>query len=169
MENLEVCAICLGDIDHSDSDEPITETICNHVFHEECLNEWLERSGCCPYCRHILKDDFEVFTYGIHLNTISRLLNRRINLRKARWNLTLTNNKLYLQKVNTNTNVYQPLKTIEIDLKKVKYFKTGYDFIVLHMIKPNGKVFNKTIFFNKPAEAGLFLDYIMENVRGIVN
>ena len=169
MENYNVCAICLGDIDHSDSEEPIVETVCDHLFHEECLDEWMERSACCPYCRHILNDEFEVFTYGIHLNTISRLLNKRINLRKTKWCVTLTDNKLHLQKVNKNINNYQPLKTIEIDLKKVKHFKSGHDFLILHILKPNGKFYNKTIFFSKPAEAGLFFDHIMNNIRAIVN
>lgn len=169
MENYNVCAICLGDIDHSDSEEPIVETVCNHLFHEECLDEWMERSACCPYCRHILNDEFEVFTYGIHLNTISRLLNKRINLRKTKWCVTLTDNKLHLQKINKNINNYQPLKTIEIDLKKVKHFKSGHDFLILHILKPNGKFYNKTIYFSKPAEAGLFFDHIMNNIRAIVN
>ena len=27
------------------------KTICNHIFHKDCLEVWLNRHENCPYCR----------------------------------------------------------------------------------------------------------------------
>lgn len=45
------CPIC---IDAFDADSPIRETGCGHVFHEECLQDWLRRARTCPLCREDL-------------------------------------------------------------------------------------------------------------------
>uniref|UniRef100_A0A7S0PTJ0 RING-type domain-containing protein n=1 Tax=Asterionellopsis glacialis TaxID=33640 RepID=A0A7S0PTJ0_9STRA len=49
-ENLETtCAICL---DNFEDGELINDTPgCQHVFHKECLLEWLDRHDICPCCR----------------------------------------------------------------------------------------------------------------------
>src|SRR5579863_5026519 len=41
------CSICLGEA--SDM-----TTVCNHSFHQSCIDEWLEGYDTCPYCRHLL-------------------------------------------------------------------------------------------------------------------
>lgn len=41
------CPICLDKI--SDGDKKIIK--CSHIFHEECINKWFERSHQCPLCR----------------------------------------------------------------------------------------------------------------------
>ena len=165
MESNPVCAICLDEINYEDCEEPIIETICNHVFHEECFNEWAERSSSCPYCRQILTNEFDIFTYDIHLNNLSLLFKKRINLMKKKWSLTITDNKLDLQRYVKNTNRYQVLKTLEIEFKKIKWFKCGNDFLILHIIKPNGKFYNKTLYFSKKAETGVFFDHLMNKLK----
>ncbi len=46
------CAICLESFD------PLSEVkqlpICHHVFHINCLTEWLLRHGNCPMCRTVI-------------------------------------------------------------------------------------------------------------------
>ena len=41
-----VCSICLDETDMSE----IESTICGHVFHRRCLQDWWERRYTCPMC-----------------------------------------------------------------------------------------------------------------------
>ena len=43
------CSICIDTI--LDTDKMVTS--CNHIFHKECLNKWLQINNQCPYCRTI--------------------------------------------------------------------------------------------------------------------
>ena len=45
VEDNDMCFIC--------QDEINTKISCNHYFHEECTNRWIEESNnnTCPYCR----------------------------------------------------------------------------------------------------------------------
>ena len=48
-----VCSICLEDFEDAD---PVRETICHHVFHSCCLEQWLmKRRSHCPLCQGDLK------------------------------------------------------------------------------------------------------------------
>ncbi|KAJ1071040.1 hypothetical protein K5549_015313 [Capra hircus] len=42
------CAVCLTDLVPGD---PIRPLPCKHVYHLDCINEWLGRSLTCPLCR----------------------------------------------------------------------------------------------------------------------
>ncbi|KAL4449773.1 hypothetical protein ABPG74_008146 [Tetrahymena malaccensis] len=42
------CSICLIEFI---SQEKIRQTICNHTFHSQCLNDWLQKNDNCPICR----------------------------------------------------------------------------------------------------------------------
>jgi len=46
----DVCSICLCDINLI-----YTTTGCNHIFHTECINNWIKDNETCPVCRTILK------------------------------------------------------------------------------------------------------------------
>ena len=58
MSKPERCAICLED---ETVEKPLTATCgevplwqerdCGHAFHEDCLDQWLEKSETCPICR----------------------------------------------------------------------------------------------------------------------
>jgi hypothetical protein len=43
------CAICLENFDSLSDVKQLP--ICHHVFHTNCLTEWLLRHGNCPMCR----------------------------------------------------------------------------------------------------------------------
>lgn len=50
--NLQVnpsCAICLENFDSSSEVKQLPT--CHHIFHTNCLTEWLLRHGNCPMCR----------------------------------------------------------------------------------------------------------------------
>ncbi|XP_075692886.1 E3 ubiquitin-protein ligase Praja-2 isoform X2 [Rhinoderma darwinii] len=54
-QNLEgqeqCCAICCSEYM---KDEILTELPCHHLFHKPCVTLWLQKSGTCPVCRHVL-------------------------------------------------------------------------------------------------------------------
>jgi hypothetical protein len=46
-EQLETeCSICLQACEQN-----IVETECKHIFHEECIDQWIKQSCSCPMCR----------------------------------------------------------------------------------------------------------------------
>ncbi|NWR56155.1 PJA2 ligase, partial [Bucorvus abyssinicus] len=47
----QCCIICCSEYVR---DEIITELPCHHLFHKACITLWLEQSGTCPVCRHVL-------------------------------------------------------------------------------------------------------------------
>ncbi|MBN3315224.1 PJA2 ligase, partial [Atractosteus spatula] len=47
----QCCAICCCEYI---KDEIATELPCHHVFHKTCVSLWLQKSGTCPVCRHVL-------------------------------------------------------------------------------------------------------------------
>ncbi|XP_023799305.1 E3 ubiquitin-protein ligase Praja-2 isoform X1 [Cyanistes caeruleus] len=47
----QCCTICCCDFVEG---EIITELPCHHLFHKPCVTLWLQRSGTCPVCRHVL-------------------------------------------------------------------------------------------------------------------
>lgn len=51
------CSICLGE--YEPDDVVLAPTTCPHIFHKECILDWLERPGntACPCCRVIITDE----------------------------------------------------------------------------------------------------------------
>ncbi|XP_052634556.1 E3 ubiquitin-protein ligase Praja-2 [Harpia harpyja] len=47
----QCCTICCSEYV---KDEIITELPCHHLFHKTCITLWLQKSGTCPICRHVL-------------------------------------------------------------------------------------------------------------------
>ena len=48
------CSICLEEFEDN---ETISKTSCNHMFHETCLETWLNTNTKCPFCRNTLKEE----------------------------------------------------------------------------------------------------------------
>mmetsp|Transcript_59857 Transcript_59857/g.160424 ORF Transcript_59857/g.160424 Transcript_59857/m.160424 type:complete len:102 (+) Transcript_59857:242-547(+) len=47
------CQICLDD--YADGDE-LRTLPCNHVFHKQCVDQWLQlKSNSCPTCRLLIE------------------------------------------------------------------------------------------------------------------
>ena len=46
---LVTCSICCENIDFSN--EEISVLNCGHLFHQTCLQQWLDTSSTCPDCR----------------------------------------------------------------------------------------------------------------------
>ncbi|XP_069082484.1 E3 ubiquitin-protein ligase Praja-2 [Pleurodeles waltl] len=47
----QCCAICCSEYI---KEEVLTELPCRHFFHKPCVTVWLQKSGTCPVCRHVL-------------------------------------------------------------------------------------------------------------------
>ena len=43
------CVICLENLDANDHGKMLPN--CGHVFHQECIDEWLNKKTSCPLCR----------------------------------------------------------------------------------------------------------------------
>ena len=48
QEQDENCPMCM---DVFAKDEDIMQVTCGHVFHNDCVKEWLKKSNTCPKCR----------------------------------------------------------------------------------------------------------------------
>ncbi|CAD8157294.1 unnamed protein product [Paramecium octaurelia] len=46
------CGICLDPLCNQ---QPIKSTPCNHIFHVNCIQQWLQKNQFCPFCRFDLK------------------------------------------------------------------------------------------------------------------
>lgn len=47
--NRERCSICYNNIKYGDIVRKLT---CNHLFHQNCVDTWLEDKSTCPLCRY---------------------------------------------------------------------------------------------------------------------
>lgn len=75
--NVELCSICLDDLD----DKELYELNCNHIFHRECIQRWLMTSTICPLCRaHVDPDpryvDDQILSEAqrLHIATLCNVL-----------------------------------------------------------------------------------------------
>ena len=56
---LDVCSICLGQLENSQFKYKLP---CGHTFHRDCIDRWLKVKPNCPYCRkYAIYDDDTMF------------------------------------------------------------------------------------------------------------
>ena len=48
----DVCSVCLVTASKGDR---VYELVCNHMFHQKCIEPWFEKSTQCPNCRRELQ------------------------------------------------------------------------------------------------------------------
>lgn len=48
----ESCSICLGSF--TEEEQVRRLPVCSHVFHQECIDAWLERKRECPNCKNTI-------------------------------------------------------------------------------------------------------------------
>ena len=54
------CSICLDNIEDIDNHKNIRKLRCGHMFHKECIDEWLHDHSTCPYCRCYINSSINV-------------------------------------------------------------------------------------------------------------
>lgn len=67
-ETISNCEICHDAINNGDIIRIIN--ICNHSFHQECIDAWLENNNTCPYCRGNVLNQTPI---DVHSETIDDL------------------------------------------------------------------------------------------------
>jgi hypothetical protein len=102
-----LCSICLENLEAENIS--IIETTCNHIFHDQCLNIWLDNHNTCPCCRTIINDlpniiainnpenNIQIENFIDDINSILLLYNNYIN------NINLINN-YSINEITNNIN-----------------------------------------------------------------
>jgi len=70
------CSIC---IDELEVGQEAMRIPCGHLYHEECVKDWLKKSNECPVCRYELPTDNAEFERGRR----ERMAGRKIRLRRS--------------------------------------------------------------------------------------
>ncbi|KAL1224987.1 E3 ubiquitin-protein ligase ATL15 [Cardamine amara subsp. amara] len=52
----QTCLVCLEDLSESSSNNIIRMPKCLHLFHQDCIFEWLRHQNSCPLCRRVPYD-----------------------------------------------------------------------------------------------------------------
>ncbi|KAI8910313.1 hypothetical protein EDD86DRAFT_237826, partial [Gorgonomyces haynaldii] len=71
------CAICLEDFKMED-EKPIVRLPCHHLYHKDCISQWLKNSATCPHCRYELPTNNEDYNRGVEERMHER--NRRLRM-----------------------------------------------------------------------------------------
>lgn len=92
------CSICLDELTIG---QPAIRIPCGHLYHEDCVKEWLEKSNECPVCRFELPTDDAEYERGRK----DRMAGRKIRFRHS--DLT----------VKTVTELRRLANFVNVDLK----------------------------------------------------
>ncbi|CAF3460394.1 unnamed protein product [Rotaria socialis] len=107
------CAICLENFD------PLSEVkqlpICHHVFHVNCLTEWLLRHANCPMCRTAIIPSIQRTPTSIFNNYwMQQLFSRSIiQQQQQQTDAPSSNNLVSYPPVKTTNSLEAPLNTTE--------------------------------------------------------
>jgi E3 ubiquitin-protein ligase RNF115/126 len=69
------CCICF--YEHKVGDVQVARLPCGHLFHQNCIRDWLTKKCTCPICRYELPSDNEVFEQG----RVERMKSRKLRVR----------------------------------------------------------------------------------------
>ena len=49
--NQEDCSICFKSLQQTDSENQVAQLKCQHIFHKQCVEPWVNQHNSCPLCR----------------------------------------------------------------------------------------------------------------------
>ena len=107
------CSICLEEMELKDA---VKVKNCGHMFHKNCISEWIELRNTCPLCRSVIKKKFVIYEtkykglykshkrifinddyfYIFKYNDKNKEKNKKINNRNTMLELFNSNNKNYI-------------------------------------------------------------------------
>lgn len=58
IDLINECSICMDDYKH---DDKITELVCNHIYHHDCIIMWLNRNNSCPICKRNMDIQMKIY------------------------------------------------------------------------------------------------------------
>ena len=79
------CSICLENIDLING---LKIKECGHMFHGECIKEWIKLRNNCPLCRTIVRRQFDIYQ------------NKYKGFYKSQKRIFINDNHLYIFKIN---------------------------------------------------------------------
>jgi hypothetical protein len=94
------CIICMSKIPNLE----LKKTECNHCFHNQCLDKWLERDNTCPLCRCKIKQ--RVFKVSVCNNPLLYSMNSCFfitKLQELEFLGKFKGNKLYIDAIDEST------------------------------------------------------------------
>ncbi|KAL4474226.1 hypothetical protein ABPG72_001765 [Tetrahymena utriculariae] len=113
------CVVCLCDFE---DDENVRSTYCKHVFHSECLTDWMKKNESCPYCRTPLNKDniaeiYEQYKYNSlvwlqqesedEIKENSKMIGMEQSKEMAKSDIQVPPNQIYIQSKSRDSQILQ--------------------------------------------------------------
>lgn len=77
LNNIDNCSICLDEI-NINNDLDLKKLPCNHIYHKNCINQWITNNPNCPLCKEEFNTD-DIISINSNnsnnLNTIDHIRN----------------------------------------------------------------------------------------------
>lgn len=91
------CLFCLKDIILNENTYLLR---CGHLFHQDCINNWITKHSICPFCK------FDIIGKSIHKSSID-IINERDNQEDSnvKKNLKKNENSVDFEIQNNNINI----------------------------------------------------------------
>ena len=101
------CSICIGPFT---SLSDVSATICGHIFHTDCLNDWLqmkenEANECCPQCRKTCLKTHKIYFSAGPGNT--KLLEETVQRNNDLEKKMQDNDKIIVETIFSSTHSYR--------------------------------------------------------------
>ncbi|XP_030558404.1 E3 ubiquitin-protein ligase TRAIP isoform X1 [Drosophila novamexicana] len=170
MLNLN-CVICAELFSHSDD---VYVTTCGHMFHHNCLMQWLERSKTCPQCRNkcttrnIWRVYFNLANLDVSRIDVGSLQEQLDNANLAMKMKEQEHNKIEQQMKDLKDTQKKCLKTIaglEQKLQKKDFVICGY-VEQISILKNDARVVDELRKENKSLKQQI---HTMEGVSAILS
>ena len=114
-----ICVICIDNIDITDSDT--TQIDCNHIFHKDCIDKWLNINKKCPVC---IRNIVDYKSTIVKNDNVIEIQNTQNNIQNNRFNKSISICLCIL---------FIPL--IIISITNLLYLPITFDFINMNYVE----------------------------------
>ena len=158
IEDDDPCSICLISYDNN---KEITK--CNHEFHKDCIDRWLDKHNTCPICRVIIsdkiisRDKYDVISDGIiYQYEEERNVSFSVHRQEGSNNITeITNNTNIDYNIQTTLNYNELYNNIQDtlnynDLHNPDHYETFIESSMRYVMSQQGNTTNNDIVELRP-------------------